>query len=416
MLNHRLNGNMLFLLIVLIAVLGLLLYFLMELQRSNNLQYKNWTFSTDLSRDLASAALLYSRSPDLISDIEIPIYGSSETHIRSIKFQHGLHDILKITGRKGNRKDSVCFSIGWAPDTSFTTFYMANHFRPLVLVGNSEIEGKVKVPMGYVQKGNIKGVFHYANIPDQNETDTSQNTLPFWHEYVDRIERYYTKLDSGLLTSEKFPEQDAPIVNSFGNPTDYYSSNDELHIRHLLSGNIVIYSSDTIFLQKDAELSGPVLSAPNVVIEQGFRGAVQIIASNSITIEQNVRLDYPSELVLHNSDTGKILIDSNFSISGNIICYDTSSTLDFFDKKKISIMKNATVKGILKIDGKATFKENINIFGLCHLEGAEFPSGINTFENHLYDFNVKNIDTAQIGILHTIPFGHSRTEFMEWLD
>lgn len=86
------------------------------------------------------------------------------------------------------------------------------------------------------------------------------------------------------------------INNSFLSSTQIIAS-DTIYVSGKLTGNIVL-SANYIIVADSADIDNVVLVASKIRLSKGFSGCMQAFASDSIIVENKVRLLYPSSVVL----------------------------------------------------------------------------------------------------------------------
>ncbi|PQJ23593.1 hypothetical protein [Nonlabens xylanidelens] len=113
------------------------------------------------------------------------------------------------------------------------------------------------------------------------------------------------------------------ITNSFKQPTIEITLESNLIEDFQISGNVIIKSSDIIKIANTAKMNNCLIVAPRIIVEKGFKGSVQILASEFIKIEDDVQLDSGTTIFLKTKgDKGMVSVSKNVSINGNIIVMD----------------------------------------------------------------------------------------------
>ena len=93
-------------------------------------------------------------------------------------------------------------------------------------------------------------------------------------------------------------------------------------LQHLaLAGQIVVVSSRRLTVEASAQLDNVLLLAPVVVVKAGFRGRVQIIARDTVEIQHDCELAYPSAVCAYAGTTtpAQVLLGENTRVRGLVV-------------------------------------------------------------------------------------------------
>ena len=99
-------------------------------------------------------------------------------------------------------------------------------------------------------------------------------------------------------------------------------------------GNIVLFSTKELEVDSTSQMTDIVLIAPRIIIKKGFKGEIQAFAIQSIIVEENCSLDYPSQLCVIQSEKNRynpsdsliISIDKNSYVKGGILIKSSGLT------------------------------------------------------------------------------------------
>tara|TARA_R110002012_G_scaffold17501_4_gene65970 strand:- start:81 stop:1334 length:1254 start_codon:yes stop_codon:yes gene_type:complete len=151
------------------------------------------------------------------------------------------------------------------------------------------------------------------------------------------------------------------LINSFQEPTIEILLDNKRLENVQLYGNIIIKSSRVIELDNTTKIDECIIIAPRVVIKKGFKGNVQIQATESIEIEENVKLTAGTTLFLKASGAkGLIQLGQNTVIDGNIILIDDNSQTVTESFSKLVMFKNVQINGDVYCQGVSYLKGVIN--------------------------------------------------------
>ncbi len=300
--------------------------------------------------------------------------------------------------------------------------YLTEGMLPLMLVGNTVIEGDAFVSQQGIQSGIIAG--HYFNGREliKGNINLAKQILPELDPIlINNIKRY---LEYVPFKSNEVMQRESINKNSFFEKTFFVYDENKIILTETYIGNIIIKSEDEVVITSSAKLTDVVVIAPKISIEEGFTGSASFIAEEKIVIAENVQLDYPSSLILINTKIDEsvavpkgeepIFIPDNSSVHGTVIYLDEriekmNNAMNLFTH--ISIAPMGIVNGYVYCQG------NIELMGT--VTGAiytnlflsrEFGS---VFMNHIFNGKVlgRNIDPAFGGL----PFKESDKAIVKWL-
>lgn len=304
-----------------------------------------------------------------------------------------------------------------------TALYLEDNKRPLVLVGNTRIEGLSYLPDQGVRTGNISGHSYYGNQLIYGDTQVSGQLPNLSKDVLDNINKIEQQIDvfnpDQFLSLSKKSEH----KNSFTDKPAIIYSNSEINLAHVkLTGHIIVQSKTQIIVNKTASLKDVVLIAPTISFESGVKGSVQAIATKEITVGEECELDYPSALVLNEKVNLKssivdevnteekplIQIEEGSNIKGVVICLVKGNNY----KAQILIGKNAVIEGEVYCD------RNLELLGMVY--GSVYTSNIvanqsgSIYHNHLYNATISSdkLPEQYVGLTYE---NSQHKEVMLWL-
>lgn len=260
--------------------------------------------------------------------------------------------------------------------------YVTNYDKPLKLSGEINIIGTLKVPNGRVE---------YAYINNQNSNKIQIKGVQLNSE--DFLPKLKTR-DFNLQLESSFPHKvlnyEETIINDFNNGTLFIDYEEIRNLKNIsLKGNIILESKSTITLRKESNLEDILVIAPRVIVENGFRGNVQIIAKSEVVIQENAYLYYPSSIYVKNEiDSVKIHINRNSKIAGGIVI--DSETYKSSLKKILIIDEGAKVMGNVYCKGKTQF--NGEIIGSLFTDRFFLKTNSSSYENIIFNGTINRGD------------------------
>ncbi|HEX8514822.1 MAG TPA: hypothetical protein VF868_01395 [Bacteroidia bacterium] len=308
------------------------------------------------------------------------IWGAYEILISRTKFKNIQASFIALSGSSYLKEDN--FSI-----------YLADDNKPLALSGNTIIKGLAYLPGAGVTTAYVDGKNYSGSVLIDGTVKKSQNKLPEFNKDI-------TGSIKTILSAGKLSVDDSVIAigNTLENDSIYVShlqrslvfrNSSALRISDIIcSGNIGIVSSGLITISSSAELNDVVVYARKVIVEEGFKGSIQVFASDSIIIQKNVNLNYPSVLGLipnsRSPDFAGIVLNENDTLSGSAFAWRDERE----KTKKVGIVINAgaTVTGEVFSSGTAEVRGTINGSLMCNKITLQTSSS--AYENHLLDARI----------------------------
>jgi len=263
--------------------------------------------------------------------------------------------------------------------------YLANQKRGLNIAGNSLLQGNVYLSEKGIKAAYIEGKSYtrerlvYGNILESSAgiLETSSQLIA----YAQRMGRFVFSPEDSLC--EVMPRN---LTHDWYKKTAVFQSiNTHLSI-DTLSGNIIVYSTDSIIISSENMLQDIIICAPKVRVKAEVSGRFHIIASDTVIIEKDVHLNYPSSILLVSSTSvsapmPQFILGKRSVVSGVIIVSDqhfrrTTNANAFLDSGSVVLGQIYTL-GNLEPRGK--------IFGNAYATKLVLHTRASIYENHLLD-------------------------------
>lgn len=300
------------------------------------------------------------------------------------KRQWGVYELGLVTGFKNTDSVKKAFLIGYEANDTTTALYIADEDRPLSISGKARIEGNAYLPKSgikaaYVGESSYEGKeLVYGKVLESTRDLSVANTtlIGGLNELLKGFDSQQEKTLPDSLTHSFFKD----VKRIHLSPSSSLLSNNRI------SGNVIISSDSLIQVDALSSLDQVILVAPHVKISSGFKGRLQIIASDSISIESSVRLAYPSTLILIKPDTAgfqpKLNIGENSVVQGQLFAWEKSRSQMM---PLISIGKGSIIKGEIWSKGYVQLGKNSRVNG--SVSAIRLIANISSiiYENYLID-------------------------------
>ena len=330
--------------------------------------------------NLESGFTLYQEHPDetfasLDADSTLVLYDSvAHSRIMIRRRAWGLYETVsisscdagihssKILGRRTAYKDDI-------------TFYYRNNNTALTLTGKTHLKGHTRMPRSGVIYGQMGSVFFNGEKIEDGRMKESDKELP---EPEAGAVSAVNELQA--LTEGRFDLlQDDSLRHGFRESEPLIFSVDRTLEYRNLSGNIILVGQD-IEIDASCKFNDIIIVGENIHIGDGFTGSLQAFAMDSINIEENVRLDYPSGLYSEKY----IGIGDGTQVNG----YAIVNLKDEPNVRNANYEQSrlATVRGLVYVSGIAQLQGIVS--GTVFLGKAVYYSPRGYYENMIYDATV----------------------------
>ncbi|MEL4309128.1 hypothetical protein [Joostella sp. CR20] len=370
-------------------------FFLSAVSQSNNGIY--YLLHNDISMKDSVALHLESNEEQIDGNTLITykrFWGLFEILVsKSVMYHQEFTKVALVGGR--NRKED-----------RYSLFLRENN-RPLVVVERAEIGGKLLLPEEGVRPGNIGGKSFVGTLSPLSKIGKSKMQLPKLSEPIMAQVKLWLqgKFDGSFeYISPNYPFS---LKKSFKENTQLFYSDTPLHLAEgTLIGNILVYSSSKVYIGKYMDIKDIVIVAPEIEIEEGFKGSLQAIASKEITLNEKVVLEYPSALVVYNTNLGNsqgaIQIENQSLVQGAVLFYDEDSNEETQHyNAQVRIAKEAYVEGeVYCTKGVELLGEVKGTITTSYFVVSKFGS---IYQNHIYGgkLNVEQLHERYTGLIYS---------------
>lgn len=271
--------------------------------------------------------------------------------------------------------------------------YLKNNFKPLIVVGNTKIEGEVMIPQQGVQSGYIAGNGYFGDQLIYGKVNNSSTELSKLNISL------LSSLDNMLNSNNNFVsnfefKENGKMVNSFQSTTKVFNQKEPVVLTQEISGNFIIKSETSIRVTSASKLKDIILIAPEISIEDGVSGNFQSIANDKIEVGKKVQLSYPSALVINNDEKlieseGSLSVQEFSSIRG-VILYKTKKDLSNSFQTHVKIAENVKIMGEVYCEGNLELKGSV--WGSIYTHQFVSNTAGTIFINHLYNAKISSKD------------------------
>jgi len=309
--------------------------------------------------------------------------------VRVNKRTWGLFDAISIITFRD--KDSLKRSfLSGVQALDSIALYIVDEERPVAISGKTIVQGTAYLPKSGIRPAFVDGEY-YDGIKEMVDGKilSSSASLPDIEKlHLQNVVSYQKQAKKE--TMELLPV-DRVLRRSFFHPTLTFSlTESNILPQDTIIGNIVIVGDSSITIRATTVLEDAIIIAPTIRIESGFKGKGQFFASDSLIIEKNTTLSYPSIAGLIGMDSiqsiSKVSIGENSQVTGLVFLYKEKlpDQLDVLElAKQVNIQGDVISYGLLK------YTDLLHISGsvYCYRFISQRPSSL--YENYLINLTIE---------------------------
>lgn len=354
----------------------------------------------------------------IVSDtISMPLYNEDYKSVKAHKSFWGIYEKIYSEASIKNNTIKKTALIGSKLDNN-VALYVKDNNSPLVLVGDTKIKGDAYLPKRGVKSGNIAGTSYYGEIYIYGTKNICKSFPKISNKilgHIKTIDKNAFKLDAidyiDLSTSKIH-------VNSFEKPLQLIYNTSEIRLSDVsITGHIKIESHTKIVVDASAKLTDVILIAPVIEIQHHVKGTFQAFATESISVDKHVTLDYPSSLVLSkdyvkeepNNNPKMIFVNDHSIVKGSILALGNSLPNNY--DAQIKINPNAIIKGTVYCEQNLELRGTV--YGTVFTNDFIIKEAGSIYQNHLFNalINSEELESEFIGFL----IKDSKKGIVKWL-
>lgn len=270
------------------------------------------------------------------TDVEIDVLEGSKKTIVSKK-SWGFYKLLTCSSYLKNDTISKTVLIGQNSSNRALALYLTNYDVALKLAGKTHIVGAKKIPRSRFENGHFNGVINQINT--SGTISNSDKRLP------PIIKPSVIPLEEEMLSIGQI-EQGTEVFNAFDQPMKSIDLSEVSVLENIsFKGHIVLHVTNDLFIRSSAKLEDVLLVASaKVVFEEGFKGKVQVVSTQSVYLEPQVELQYPSSIYVNNdNESVEIHMAEDVKVLGAVVL--NGKTYEGSKLRKLIIDEKALVVG-----------------------------------------------------------------------
>ena len=272
--------------------------------------------SLDLSNLCESGIIYYqTNASDFSVDNTKKINLSEEINetVNITKHRWGAYELVSVNAARNKFRKSVLQLVGSNP-ADFFTIYLSDQNVFLEAQGTTQLQGRFSLPGGFIKRSKF-----YGKVRSVDSIKSSPRTIP---PISDEFSGFVESIKDINYLSTKFQvEYKVPdfMFERFSDTGVVIFSEDEISLSDVtLSGKIIIRSQKRVSVSPTANLNDIIISAPEIDLQTGFSGSIQLFSDSLIHIGMQCRFKYPSFIGLFANNNASIKIPHGCEIAGGI--------------------------------------------------------------------------------------------------
>ncbi|MDR2270595.1 MAG: hypothetical protein LBF27_06785 [Sphingobacterium sp.] len=328
----------------------------------------------------AGFSLVSSRNFPYVQDSTLTNVLQAGDSVYISRYRWGLYDIAIV--RAHMQQDSLLKNALLGAVTADTTaLYITDEDRPVSVSGETVIKGVAFLPKSGIRpsyvdgeyfKGNEKIIEGKSKDSDRQMQALNSDRLNYLQALIKRDSTIQTILPTGSTAKNPFHHKTAKYRLIAG----------ASQLSDSLLGNIQLVSDTTITIPAGVILQDVIVIAPCIRIEKGFSGSAQFFARDSLILEDDVILDYPSTAAVIGEDGSKISmrIGNNCKVLGTVLLYEPKRS-DM--PAAASFGKDCLIQGDLIVYGLLDYSKGMQVYGRTACYRFLYKSPSSMYENFL---------------------------------
>lgn len=337
---------------------------------------------------------LYLQSDQLRVDIENDclkqLYLSPESLennelIQTTRRQWGVLQVITSSGGTSPLRYQQTALVGEELLNDSLALVTTDGIHPIALAGRTILKGRFEVPQAQFRRAYIEGTNFIGSKLVDGQVNRGPKHIPAVRKTT--LEQINTYLNTDLSQKDSVVNlEDLDSLNqSFEETTIWVNAHATSDLSGInLKGNVVVYAHESITIKNNALLNQVIVVAPKIIVERGFNGNAQFIASEEIMVEERVELLYPSFLMVSQQmpqTPSEIVIGEKCNVTGGIMIYQPQPDRRF--PALLSIDKESIVVGEVYSSG---YLENKGMLkGRAYANKLNLSTRSSVYENHIFN-------------------------------
>ena len=327
-INHGVKvkaGALYFVIFLLFLMTILLTTFILFIHYKNQLLIRQ-IGTSQIEQNIESAIELYSVKPEIVdksNTATVSLFQDTPSKVVIKRDSWGVYQIISFSAAykqiKRCKQSLFGYRYGSIPPTAL---YMTDKDRYLSICGNSRVVGNCYLPILGMRTARIEGKL-FDGIVENREgyIHQSRKEMPAPPEaFLADCKAILMGEVKGIVKSYESILGKKSVFNSFADSLMIFTSPEKYWWVEnvIITGKVHLYSNNVIYITPSTKLQNVIVAGRKIVVKKGFEGTVQLFATDTIILEENVRLLYPSSISVIDSKPNQklVIINKNCEVQG----------------------------------------------------------------------------------------------------
>ena len=335
--------------LVYVVVMSLVVFLVIGLMLSRDYQEYSrldLVVERDWIRDqVRSVVVILEKEPEILDTMRTILPGLP-VRARIYREKWGLLELVTVDSSTPRLQDTTvlsCMEVLAIYDS--TALYLAGNLTYLSIAGDTELRGICYLPSLGIRRGYVQGQGYYKDTLVYGEIRLSADTLP-------RLaSRHVIDFDEWYSFQESFDVEENMNCSFKEKEVVCYSRFSMVLEDNVLKGKIKLISEEKITVRAGCKITDCILVAPNIEIEKGFSGRLQLFASEKIKLDTGVFLTFPSVVYLRSPDRTTLQVCQKANVTGSVIVVGSREALCLMERDAV-IQGQLYNEGCTQLEGE----------------------------------------------------------------
>ncbi len=354
-------------------------------------QEKSVDFQERVLRNVDSGLNVLLSSQEVYEEwTDLDLFEEQQDSVRLKRIPWGIYQVGLCASSYKNKEARKSILIGSAPEINHS-LYLAEMNQALSLGGKTRLAGLCYIPKKGLKRSNVEDQPYIGSKLMFGRKKTSDRSLPKIDQRIFEQLFFIRESDEdSLIYMDQIMSEE--IDRSFFESTVVVESSYDMAIyESTINGNVKLLCNGDVTIDSKSSLNNVVIYCDKLFIEAGFKGSIQVFARDSVFIDDEVNLLYPSVIYarqINNDQSAYIQFGERCRMAGEIIAYEKNLKRDNWPL--ISFEEESVFQGTMFCNGFVELKSSLvagSVSALKSIYHGVSGSYENTFINAEIDQN-----------------------------
>lgn len=412
--KHKLKGGALIYVVLLASLISAALSVLALVSQYQQLWNKAGYFEEIAWDNVLSGLNLYLTQHYPLDTFEGEILGSEIDSFYLRKEAWGLYDLLHIQAKHGPANVMTSCFAGQTPKEHFS-LYLTDKRQPLILTGKAKLKGKLFLPPSGIRSGHIGRIsYQHPQLYEGSVSHSSTQSKKISLVSSPHIKRELDKIDAASPSTETYILEGEARELSWRKAAFSYRFPHNLILENCnFSGKVLIISSGKIRIKARNQIQHAIIIGREIEIEAGFHGSIQVFATESIQLEGEVELSYPSLVYLaKKGESAQLEVQNGSRVEGALIYENQTFQSGIHREDFVSISHAAEIYGLVYAQHNLDLQGKIK--GQVITDNFLLRTPASLYRNHIMDGEISFDELDEMYVAPHI-YSCSSQKIMTWL-